>query len=101
MKSITLNKYNTKFRLHGNEETRSLQLKTIDVTEWPDAGGSLTLTVIDEKDVPIYSKPLMPSEQKGEATITINEKFVFYDHIAVHIASDPADANFEAVVSFE
>ena len=101
MKSITLNKYNATLRLHGTDETRSLQLKTIDVKVWPAASATLTLTIIDEKDVPVYSRRLAPSGQGGEDTIPINEKFVFYDHLSLHLASDPEDRDFEAVVTFD
>ncbi|NDK55660.1 hypothetical protein [Pontibacter fetidus] len=100
MKTITLNNYNTMLLLHGNEATRSLFLKTIVVTKWP-ASGTLTLTVTDEKDVPIYSKHLTLPGTEGETIVDLNEKFVFYDHIAVHLVTEPANSPYEAEIAFE
>ena len=100
MKTITLNTYNATLRLQGDENTRSLDLKTIAVQQWPETG-TLTLTVIDEKDMPIYNRHFIHSDYQADATIEINERFVFYDHLSVHLASEPAESNFEVIISFE
>ena len=101
MKTITLNNYNATLRLHGSEETRSLELKTNTVTEWPATDEDLKLTVIDEKDVPIYSKHLQPSQHSTGEEIAIQERFVFYDHISVSITTDNPESTFAVIMSFE
>ncbi|WP_162426725.1 hypothetical protein [Pontibacter pudoricolor] len=101
MKTITLTNYNATLRLHGTEGTRSLELKTLTVQEWPFPDGELKLTVIDEKDVPIYSKHVQPSQHNTEEEITIGEKFVFYDHMAVNISADNPESTFAVTLNFE
>jgi hypothetical protein len=101
MKTITLTNYNTTLRLHGTEDTRSLELKTLTVNEWPASEEDLELTVIDEKDVPIYSKHLQPSQHSSGEEIAIRKKFVFYDHISVHISANNPESTFEVVLNFE
>jgi hypothetical protein len=101
MKTITLTNYNNTLRLHGTEDTRSLELETLTVQEWPASEGDLKLTVIDEKDVPIYSILLQPSQHRTGEAIAIRKKFVFYDHISVHVTTDNPESTFVAMLNFE
>ena len=101
MKSVTLNQFNPLFRVHGNEQHRSLEVRSVEVQEWPAIGGTLTLTVIDEKDIPIYSKQLTPAAESGAASTKVNERFVFYDHLAVQVTAEPTDSAYSVVVNFE
>ena len=100
MEAIELNHLNSTFRIHGSEDKRSLEIRDVEVREWPQEKG-LKLLVLDEKDVPIYSQPLSSSQPGGTGTIEVNKRFVFYDHIAVCLEADAVGSPFSAVVKFD
>ena len=99
MKTIELTESNTTLRLEGNEATRSMDIKQVSVKKWPASGTGIKLTVLDEKDVPIYSQELNPAETKGYETIEVNKRFVFYDHLSLQV--EAGGNPFSVVVHFE
>lgn len=101
MNTVTLNQFNPLFRVHGNMQHRSLEIHSVEVQVWPATGAMLTLTVLDEKDMPIYSKYLTPATESGSAPNEIKERFVYYDHLAVQVTADPAESAYSVSVNFE
>lgn len=101
MEAIELNQLNSTFQVHGSEDKRSLEIKAIEVKEWPKAGRVLKLVVFDEKDVPIYSRQLQSFQPESTGTVTINQRFVFYDHISVRLEADTEGSIYSAIVKFE
>ena len=99
VKTILLNQFNTSFRIQGSEETRSLELKSILLKEWPEKGGSLKVIVLDEKDVPVFSQEIVPAQAAGVSTVEVNKKFVFYDHLTVLVTAEPAERVFSVEVN--
>jgi hypothetical protein len=99
METIRLNHLNNAFRLEGSEKRRNLELYSVSVQEWPAGEATLKLVVVDEKDVPIYSQPLAPSQQNEE--ISIGKTFGFYDHLSVQLRAEPDGSPFEALVHFK
>ncbi|MEJ8804288.1 hypothetical protein [Pontibacter sp. H249] len=87
MKTIELNQFNTTFRVEGSSQTRSLEIKKVDLYSSDSQG--LKLNVIDEKDITIYSQPL---NQSG--ITVVGKRFVFYDHLSVNVEAEQADTTF-------
>ena len=100
MQTIELNQFNTTFQITGKKERREIEIKNIHVPQWPVAGNVLTLLVIDEKEITIHSQPLPRAPQENGAIISINERFVFYDHLSVMVTTGPAASSFQVIVSF-
>jgi len=101
METIELNQYNASFRIHGSEDRKSLEVKSIFVQDWPASGGSINLLVLDEKDMTIYSQLLDSSLAEGANLIVINKRFAFYDHLSVLVKAEPLEMPFSVVVNFE
>ena len=99
METIRLNHLNNAFRLEGSEKRRNLELYSVSVQEWPAGEATLKLVVVDEKDVPIYSQALAPSQQSEE--ISIGKNFGFYDHLSGQLRTEPEGSPFEAQVHFK
>jgi len=99
MKAIEVNELNASFRLSGSEATRSLEIVTVVVDQWP-ATGELKLLVWDEKDVPIYSQVLDPALADEAGAVEVNKRFVFYDHLSVQLVAEPPASPFAARVHF-
>lgn len=85
--------------MEGSEATRSMEIKDIEVKQWPSLGGNLTLTVFDEKDIPIYNKVLENGQTSG--SVSIDRRFVFYDHLSVSFTADNQGDSFSLVIHFE
>ncbi|MER2999206.1 hypothetical protein [Pontibacter populi] len=99
MKTVELTKSNATLRLEGSESTRSMDIKQVNVKKWPASGESLKLIVLDEKDIPIYSQLLEPPQALEDNIITIDKRFVFYDHLSVQL--EASTSPFSVIIHFE
>ncbi|GAB3833873.1 hypothetical protein [Pontibacter rugosus] len=99
MKTVELTESNATLRLEGSESTRSMDIKQVTVKKWPASGESLKLIVLDEKDIPIYSQLLEPSQAPEDNIITIDKRFVFYDHLSVQLEANASP--FSVIIHFE
>ncbi|TPE41034.1 hypothetical protein [Pontibacter mangrovi] len=95
MKSMQLNEANATLRLEGSEATRSMDIKEVLVDTWPSSGG-LHLTVLDEKNIPIYHQVL----ERSQSAIPVERRFVFYDHLAVHVQAEKPGERFALTLRF-
>ncbi|MBC5991906.1 hypothetical protein [Pontibacter cellulosilyticus] len=101
MKTISLNQYNSTFRIEGDEDTRSLTIASVTVNNATDNGAVLKLTVLDEKDIPIYNKLLKPEEVEEKDLIKVGERFVFYDHLSVRVEGEQPGTAFSVIVHYK
>jgi hypothetical protein len=102
METSKLTHLNSSLRVEGSEKRRSLEIKQVQVLQPPQADHAvkLKLQVLDEKDVTIYSQPLVPGGPHADTAVHIDQKFVFYDHLTVRVTADPEESAFEIEVSF-
>lgn len=101
MKSIQLSASNNILYVAGSEATRSMDIKDVSVNYWPASGKPIVLTVLDEKDIPIYTTELRREQATKDGTIEIGERFVFYDHLSVQLKTQNADDSFSLTLNFE
>ncbi|MCX2740849.1 hypothetical protein [Pontibacter anaerobius] len=101
MKSIQLTEANATLRLEGDEATRSMDIRNVEVKEWPSSGGGIKLTVFDEKDIPIYNQVMKQGKAKDDGAITVDKRFVFYDHLAVRFEAEKPESKFTLVINFD
>ena len=99
MKTVELTESNATLRLEGSGSTRSMDVKQVAVKKWPTSGGGLKLIVLDEKDIPIYSQVLEQSQTQADNNLAIDKRFVFYDHLSLHLEADGSP--FSVVIHFE
>ncbi|WP_439882769.1 hypothetical protein ACSX1A_06270 [Pontibacter sp. MBLB2868] len=101
MESIELTETNNTIRLDGSKATRSMDIRNVELKKWPEAEGSIKLIVFDEKDVPIYSQVLEPSQAKENDAIVVGKRFAFYDHLSVKFLPVTEGDTFTLVINFE
>ncbi|MCC9137702.1 hypothetical protein ACFSKU_02665 [Pontibacter silvestris] len=99
IETIVLSHLNTSLLLEGTQDRRNINIHKVIVQEGnPD---NIKLTVLDEKDIPVFSEILTAINDSDNREIAVHKKFVFYDHLTVTLASTSSEEPFAVAVVFE
>ena len=99
MQHVKLSHLNPEIKINGNEQRKSLRLQSVKLLSPPDAETVLQIRMLDEKNMPVFSRelPFAP----GQPEITIEHELVFYDHMAITICNQQKEGPFEVELAYE
>lgn len=99
MDEIKLSSITPSLIIHEEESLKSIRIVKLIYRQASSFASGLSLNILDEKDIPIYSMPLNGfKENETQNELEVNQEFAIWNHLTVNISAEKENSDFEIVV---